>query len=108
MDGVREIEVDVGALQVRILPQPDRTVDLAALRPALAPEGIRLRRIRIVAEGRVERAAAGLRFRIAGWPDAFPLTGADLPEGPARVRASVTFEDDVPQLQVVASGAGED
>ena len=51
--------------------------------------------MRIVADGTIEN---GDRFRIDGWPEAFPLSGSDLPDGHTRIRASVRFKGGEPQL----------
>lgn len=57
-----------------IHPARDRTIDFAALRRALSREGVRPGRMILVADGTVESG----RFRIEGWPVAFPVAG-DLP-----------------------------
>ena len=104
LDGIRDFEAEVGSLSVIIKPARDRVLDLYAVRRALATERVRLHGMRIVAEGRVEgRGEAGQRFRIDGWPEAFPIRGDNLPNGHARIRASVTFKAGVPQLRLIDS-----
>jgi hypothetical protein len=75
----------------------DRTLDLAALAPAVRSGGGRVVRTRIVANGLLE----GDRFRIAGWPDAYPIEAEGLPDGPLSIRAGVRFESGAPRLHLV-------
>jgi len=57
-------------------------------------------RTRITAKGRVERGGDGARFRIGGWPDAYPIEG-ELPDGPSTIRAGVRFGDVLPRLHLL-------
>lgn len=98
LEGVRSVEAVIGSLRVQVTPERDRTLDFAAIPPAVAEgAGLNVRRIQILADGRVE---PGPRFRIDGWPDAFPLDG-DLPDGPARIRAEVRVGDGGPTLRLL-------
>lgn len=97
LDGVQHVEVELGTKLAYITPMRDRTIDLAALGPAVRAGSARIVRMRIVAEGIVE---PGPRFRIAGWPLAFEIDDDDLPLGPSSIRASVHFVDGVPRLNV--------
>ena len=101
MEGVQHVEVEFGTRLVRITPSRDRTLDLAALGPAVRAGSARVVRMRIVAEGTVE---AGARFRIAGWPTSLAIEGEAPPEGPCRIRANVHFPDGAPRLHVVGNG----
>jgi len=56
---------------------------------------VRVRRINIVADGFVE---PGPRFRIAGWPEAFPLDG-NLAPGRTRLRAVVRVDQGAIRLE---------
>jgi len=88
---------------VAITPKDDETLDFAALRPALWSEGLRAGRIRIVADGRVESdGSSPRRFRIAGWPAAFPIAGDAPEEGPARIRADVELTSGEPRLRILS------
>lgn len=100
LDGVQQVEVELGTRLVYITPARDRTIDLAALGPAVRAGSARVLRMRIVAEGTVEPAA---RFRIAGWPTAFAIEGEDLPEGPCSIRAGVHIADGMPRLHLLKS-----
>jgi hypothetical protein len=82
-------------------PARDRTLDLAAFEPAVRTGGGRVVRTRIAAKGRVERGGGSARFRIDGWPDAYPIEGDGLPDGPCSVRAGARFERGAPRLHVV-------
>ena len=103
LDGVRDIEADIGGMTVKIKPASDRTLDLTALRPALASEGVRLRKLLILADGAVESSADGARFRIAGWPDAYALEGKAPTAGEYRARAAVRIRDSKPVLRIESS-----
>ncbi len=94
LDGVRRVEAVPGTLRVRIVPSGDRTLDLAAIGPLLWDQGIRALEIRIVAVG----AREGGRFRIRGWPEAWPIEGE--PRGDV-LHAAVTFVDGAPRLRVL-------
>jgi hypothetical protein len=98
LDGVQHVEVEFGTRLVRITPMRDRTIDLAAIGPAVRAGSTRMTRMRIVADGAVE---PGARFRIAGWPEAYAIEGAAPPEGPASVRANVHFSGAAPSLTIV-------
>jgi hypothetical protein len=98
LEGVREVEARPGTLRVYITPAEGRTVDLAAIEPALRREGIRPVWMRIHAEGRME---PGPRFRITGWPVAYPAEGARVPEGNIRVRAQVQIEAGAIRLRIL-------
>lgn len=95
LEGVRKVEAIVGGFQVVVTPRPDRTLDLAAIRPELMKVGVRTRRLRLLADGTAE----GNRFRIRGWPEAYPLEGFDLPTSEARLRAAVRIENGRPTLR---------
>ena len=82
-------------MTIKIMPARDRTIDLAALRRALAVEGVRPGRMYIVADGEVE---GGDQFRIDGWPNAYALT-TKLPPGKTRLHASVRLTNGVPELR---------
>ena len=96
-----DIEADIGGMTVKIKPASDRTLDLTALRPALASEGVRLRKLLILADGAVETDPP--RFRIAGWPDAYALEGKAPTAGEYRVRAAVRIRDSKPVLRIESS-----
>ena len=98
LDGVQHVEVEFGTRLVRITPSRDRTLDLAALGPAVRAGSARVVRMRIVAEGAVE---PGARFRIAGWPTAYAIEGDGLPEGTRTIRANVHLADGTPRLDVL-------
>jgi hypothetical protein len=98
LDGVQQVEVELGTRLVRITPARDRTLDLAAVGPAVRSGGARMVRMRIVAEGVVEPQA---RFRIAGWPTAYAIDGEAPPEGPCSLRANVHIARDGPRLDPV-------
>ena len=100
LDGVQHVEVEFGTKLVRITPMRDRTLDFAAIGPAVRAGSARVVRMRIVAEGTVE---PGARFRIAGWPDAYPLDGEAPPEGPCSIRANVHLAGGVPRLHLLAN-----
>jgi hypothetical protein len=72
-------------------------MDLAALEPAVRAGGGRVVRTRIAAKGRLE----GDRFRIDGWPEAYPIEATGLRDGPCTIRAGVRFEGGTPRLHVV-------
>lgn len=99
LDGVQHVEVEFGTRLVRITPARDRTLDLAAIGPAVRAGSARVVRMRISAEGTVEH---GARFRIAGWPEAYGIDGEGPPEGPCSIRANVHFPDGAPQLHWLA------
>jgi hypothetical protein len=99
LDGVQHVEVEFGTRLVRITPMRDRTIDLAAIGPAVRAGSTRMTRMRIVADGAVE---PGARFRIAGWPEAFAIDGAAPPEGHASIRANVHFAAERPTLHALA------
>ena len=99
LEGVHHVEVEMGARLVVITPAHDRTLDLAALGPAVRSGGARVVRTRIVALGTVE---PGGRFRIQGWPTAYPIDGAPPPEGPRSIRASVRFPEGTPRFDLLA------
>ena len=100
LDGVRDIEADIGGMTVTVRTAKDRTLDLAAVRPTLAAEGVRMRRLVISADGEVETTPEGSRFRIIGWTESYALEGDVPPTGPARIRAVVTVHDGQPLLRV--------
>jgi hypothetical protein len=99
LEGVRNVEAEIGTFHVTITPGEKETLDLAAIRPALQQGGLNVRRVYIVADGKKE----GSHFRIDGWPDAYPLDSgaADLAEGHVRLRAIVRISAGVPHLRVV-------
>jgi len=101
LDGVRHVEVELGTRLVRITPARDRTLDLAALAPAVRKGGARAVRMRIVAAGAVE---PGPGFRIAGWPVAYAIDGEAPPEGPCSIRATVHITGGTPRLRLVGRG----
>ena len=74
-------------MTIVIRPAADRTLDFAAVRRALAREGVRPGRMVLVADGTVDDG----RFRIDGWPASFPLT-AERPAGHVRLRATVLVD----------------
>jgi hypothetical protein len=100
LDGVQHVDVELGTKLVRIAPARDRTLDLAAIGPAVRAGSARMTRMRIVAEGAVE---PGARFRIAGWPDAYAIEGAAPPVGPASIRANVHFATGAPTLHLLGT-----
>jgi hypothetical protein len=71
-----------------VSPAPDRTLDLAEITPALWREGVREHGVRILADGIVERDGDVVRFRIDGWPEAYPV------DGPAPAPGRYRFEAD--------------
>ena len=99
MDGVRDVEAIVGSLKVRIVPAPDRTLDFAQLKPTLWSVGIRAQKIRVVADGTVESPG---RFRIRGWPEAYPVAGLGPDQRPTHLRAVVKIRGGGPHLQVTS------
>lgn len=86
-----------------ITPARERTLDLAAIGPAVRAGGARVVRTRIVARGTVE---TGPRFRIDGWPDAYPIEGDDIGLGHRSIRAGVRFPESGPQLYLLGDGSG--
>jgi hypothetical protein len=84
-----------------IKPDPNRTLDFLAVRRALASEGVRPGKMRIRARGEVESGSEGTWFRIAGWPEPYPLSGGDLSDGPASIHAAVRFASGKPQLTLL-------
>jgi hypothetical protein len=102
LDGVRKVEVQLGTQRAYITPAKDRTLDLAAIGPAArAGAGANVVRMRIAARGQVEKDAGGARFRIAGWPVAYPIEGDDLAEGTRSIRAGVRIEGGTPRLHLL-------
>jgi len=61
-----------GTQRVYITPAKDRTLDLAAIDPAVRTGGARVVRTRVVAKGHVEKDAAGARF-VDGAPQLYLL-----------------------------------
>jgi hypothetical protein len=102
LEGIQEVDAVVGGFTVTLVPEPDRVVDLAKIPDALWREGVRTRRLTILADGTIEHADDGPRFRIAGWPAAYPIDGAAPPPGPARVTADVDLTGAEPRLRVRA------
>jgi len=101
LDGVRHIEAVPGTLRVTITPANDRVLELAAIAPVLWGEGIRVLAMRIVAEGTVESEGEGWRFRIRGWPEAWPVEGKVPAEGEAAIRATVEIADGASRLRIL-------
>jgi len=83
---------------VYITPARDKTLDLVAISPAVRSGGARVVRTRITAKGVVEE---GSRFRIDGWPVAYPLEDEGVPTGARLVRAGVRFPDGSPTLYLL-------
>ena len=101
LDGVQHVEVELGTRLVRITPSRDRTLDFAAIDPAVRTRSARVVRMRISAKGVVEHGADGAGFRIDGWPTAFPIDGIDPPDGPCTIRANVRVVDGTPRLHLL-------
>ena len=83
-----------------VKPASDRTLDLAAMRPTMASEGVRMRKLVILADGELESTPEGARFRIAGWPESYVIKGKVPPPGSARIRAVVHIKGGKPVLHV--------
>jgi hypothetical protein len=100
LEGVREVEANTGTRRVRVTPAADRTLDFAAIAPALWREGIRALRVEILAAGTLE---PGPRFRISGWPRSFPVDGEAPVGGSAGlVRAEVRVVDGAPRVRLLS------
>jgi hypothetical protein len=100
LDGVQHVEAVLGTLRVHITPAKDRVLHFAAVPEALLSVATVMERMEILADGRVEDG----RFRIEGWPEAYPIEGAGPSPGIQLVRAEVRIVDGAPRLRALPRG----
>lgn len=94
LDGVQEITFHLQANLVLIEPADDRTVVLDEVARAVYRAGFDPDRLRVIADGSVERGLQGARFTIDGWPSPMALDPTwELELGAQRLDAQVVFAD---------------
>ena len=85
--GVTDVKVDIQSNWVTIRPDASRFLQLGEVGPAVRRAGYVPTDMSIKAVGTFERNETGMRFRIRGWPQTFPIIGADQASGEQEIRA---------------------
>jgi hypothetical protein len=102
LDGVDKISISISQQKFDVTFKPGAAFRPAAIRAAVGKAGVKVVRLRIIANGRVQDEA-GKRFFLAG-ADRFLLTGADkLPGGALSIEGVVDDHGAPLRLQIVKS-----
>ena len=90
--GLQDIEIDLQTNWVTIRPAGDQYVPLEEIPRTIKRAGYSPAEMAIKATGRVESQGAGTVFRIRGWPESYPISGAgEASETERAVVANVSY-----------------